>query len=105
MITYEYRVLIHPDELKKLAVTCWCKVRTVFEVPGFLMDDSHPFLLVCPTCKQNYVVDGRKVIRVDKDLLPETGNGLMQKATATVLESDDETLDGKLVSPGNDQVN
>lgn len=105
MQQYEYKILIHPDDLMKIAVTCICKVRTVFEVPGFLVDGTHPVLVHCKSCHQNYVIHGRKTLRVDENFMPVTGNGLMQKATPSVMESEDKTLDGKFVSPGNDQVN
>lgn len=104
-IYVQYKMLIDPDDLKNVAITCHCKTRTVYEVPEPLQRIEIPLVVECSKCHQYYGIIGTKILRLDKNNTPETGHNLMQKATASVLESDDKTIDGKIVSPGNNEVN
>ena len=100
----QYKILIRPEDLRNVAITCHCKTRTVYEVPEPIQRIELPLVLQCPKCYQNYGIVGTKILRLDKDHVPETGHNLLQKATPSVMNSDD-VLDGKVISPGNDQVN
>ena len=74
------KVLVDPDKLKKIAITCRCGVRTVHEIPGeLLIAGAHP-IVDCPSCTQSYVIDGQRIVRLDDDMQPDK---IIQPAQAT----------------------
>lgn len=108
----DFAVIIHPDELRRIVITCVCKHRNVYEIPRIfsdIQDTETPMVLVvvCANCHQKYGCYDSKVCRLTDNYEPETGNALA-KAPKTVegeVAFDGGLLEGKVISPGSNKIN
>lgn len=64
------KMAVDPDNLKKIAITCRCGLRTVHTVPGEALVGGGFPILECPRCDTSYVVTGSKIMRLDENMEP-----------------------------------
>lgn len=69
------RILLRPGNIKRIGITCKCGMRTQHVVPKILVDGLAQVVIDCPGCQQSYGVMGEKIIRLDKDFMPDDSKG------------------------------
>jgi hypothetical protein len=97
----QMEIMLGPDEVRNVAVTCKCGHRNVFVVPIDLLAMGHATWHKCEACEQKYAIalgtePGRKynVVRLDKFMNPEK-----------LINPPTETGHDKWMVPGNNLVN
>ena len=65
------KVIVDRRNLKRIAITCRCGLRTIHEVPGEALNSAAIPVLECPQCQTSYAVRENKIMRLNSELEPE----------------------------------
>ena len=65
------KVIVDRRNLKRIAITCRCGLRTIHEVPGEALNSAAIPVMDCPQCGTSYAVRENKIIRLNAELEPE----------------------------------